>query len=54
MADICDSNFQKADVTPHSRGAMHPSFARNFLALSKQRAQGMPGARCTRGLMRNE
>jgi hypothetical protein len=40
--------FQTADVASHSRGAMRPSFARNSLP-SKQRAQGRPGARCTRG-----
>ena len=41
------------DETLRSRSTMCPSFARNFLALSKQRAQGMPDARCTRGLMRS-
>jgi hypothetical protein len=29
---------------------MRPSLAGNFLALRSQRAQGRPGARCTRGL----
>jgi len=41
------------NTTSRSRGVIRPSFARNFLALSNQRAQGMPDARCTRGLMRN-
>jgi hypothetical protein len=30
-----------------------PRIARNLFALEIQRAQGMPDARCTRGLMRN-
>jgi hypothetical protein len=42
-----------ADAVSQSRDAMRPSFARNFLALSIQRAQGMPDARCTRDLMCN-
>jgi len=36
-----------------SRGAMRPSFA-SMAALGKKRAQGRPGARCTRGLVCNE
>ena len=39
------------DTPSHSRGAFRPSFAVN-VPPSKQRAQGMPGARCTRGLVR--
>ena len=40
-------------ITPsHSRGARRPKFCK-ALALSNQRAQGRPGARCTRDLMRN-
>jgi hypothetical protein len=41
------------DTVSHSRGALRPSFARNLFALSNQRAQGMPDARCTRGPVRN-
>ncbi len=33
-----------------SRGATRPSFA--LVTLEKKRVQGMPGARCTRGLVR--
>src|SRR3981189_2993423 len=40
-------------MRPRSRGALRPSFARNFLALEIWRAQGMPDARCTRDLMRS-
>src|ERR1700722_3263522 len=36
---------------PHSRGAMRPSFCKN-LCPKKQRAQGKPGARRTRSLVR--
>ena len=36
--------------TPRSRGAMRPSLSKP-LALRYQRAQGMPGARCTRSLV---
>ena len=35
------------DMCPRSRGAMRPSCAET-LSLEKQRAQGMPGARCAR------
>jgi hypothetical protein len=45
---------------PHSRGAIAPGLERNFVRLSREgacdpqeRAQGRPGARCTRGLMCN-
>jgi len=41
--------IQREDVRPHSRGAMRPSFA-SIGTLDKKRAQGKPGARCTRGL----
>jgi hypothetical protein len=37
-------------MNPRSRDMICPSFAFRF-ALLKQRAQGMPGARCTRGLV---
>ncbi len=40
------------NTPPHSRGAMHPSFANHFAR--KKRAQGMPGACCTRGLVCNK
>src|ERR1700704_340019 len=36
-------------VRSHARGAMHPRFAGNLVP-RKRREQGMPGARCTRGL----
>ena len=42
--------FQTSDVTARSRGAFRPSFS-SSLALSNQRAQGKPGADCTRGLV---
>src|SRR5437667_6999431 len=48
------SNFQTAetisDTTPRSRGARRPSFLQRPSAQRKQRAQGKPGARCTRSL----
>src|SRR5258708_37980356 len=34
-----------------SRGATRPRFAGNFRTSRKERAQGMPDARCTRGLV---
>src|SRR5882724_11208060 len=37
------------DMPPRSRGAMRPSFAKT-MSLDNQRAQGMPGANCTRSL----
>ncbi|MEA2917500.1 MAG: hypothetical protein QOJ15_9581 [Bradyrhizobium sp.] len=37
-------------MTPRSRGRICPRFARNFLT-PDQKAQGTPGARCTRGLV---
>ena len=40
--------------TPRSRGAMRPSFARIVSPLCNQRAQGMPGAQCTRSLACSE
>src|SRR5437870_2847769 len=48
------SNFQTAEAishtTPRSRGARRPRFCKNPFAQRKQRAQGKPGARCTRSL----
>jgi hypothetical protein len=49
-----DSNFKEQiriekGACPHYRGAMRPSFA-SIDTLDKKRAQGRPGARCTRGL----
>jgi hypothetical protein len=41
------SNSQR-DTNPHSRGEMRPRFSANFPL--KTRAQGKPGARCTRSL----
>ena len=43
-------NFQTAASASRSRRAIRASFARNFRSL-KQRAQGMPGARCARSLV---
>jgi len=37
------------DTTPQSRGSMRPSCAKH--SPRNERAQGRPGARCTRGLM---
>src|ERR1700675_2097894 len=39
-----------ADMRQHSRGAIRPSFC-HFHPRKAQRAQGRPGARCTRGLV---
>src|SRR3954453_21524955 len=41
------------EICSHSRGTKCPSFARNSLPPVKQRAEGRPGARCTRGLVCN-
>ena len=41
-----------AFMSGRSRGAKRPKFCKSF-APRKQRAQGRPGARCTRGLMCN-
>src|SRR4051794_25725947 len=41
------------NTRPRSRGTKCPRFASNSYALSNQRTQGMPDARCTRDLMRN-
>ena len=38
-----------ADIVSHSRGALRPRFASSFSPFC-QRAQGRPGACCTRGL----
>ena len=38
------------DIPSRSRGALRPRFAINFSPSSKLRAQGRPGACCTRGL----
>src|SRR4030088_3007575 len=40
---------QRGGMAPHSRDMRCPRFAQLF-TLRKQRAQGKPGARCTRGL----
>jgi hypothetical protein len=40
---------QREGTGPHSHGMRCPRFASVF-TLNKQRAQGKPGARCTRGL----
>ncbi len=49
--DCFASLAMTADTVSRSRGALRPSFAGNFPPSPKQRAQGMPGARCTRGLV---
>jgi hypothetical protein len=41
------------DTPSRSRGALRPRFASKFPLPSNQRAQGTPGARCTRGLVSN-
>ena len=47
-------NCQTAeDMHPHSRDTMRPGLASVSPALAEQRAQGKPGARCTRGLVCN-
>jgi hypothetical protein len=38
------------NTTPQSRGAMRPSFSK-IIRPKNKRAQGMPGACCTRGLV---
>jgi len=43
---------QREGVRPRSRGIVRPSFAETIRP-QKQRAQGKPGARCTRGLVCN-
>ena len=40
------------DTRPHSRGAMRPRYAIDFTPFVK-RAQGKPGADCTRGRAQN-
>ena len=40
-------------ASPRSRGAMRPEFCVTSTLFSEQRAQGKPGARCTRGLVCN-
>jgi hypothetical protein len=37
-------NLQTTDTRPHSRGVFRPSFASSLHPLSKERAQGRPGA----------
>ena len=39
------------DTLPHSRNADAPEFANSSALKKTKRAQGRPGARCTRGLM---
>jgi hypothetical protein len=41
---------QISNTTPRSRGARRPRFCKNRSRLDKQRAQGKPGAQCTRSL----
>jgi hypothetical protein len=42
----------KVTTTSRSRGAMRPEFCISLSLLKTERAQGRPGARCTRGLVR--
>jgi len=52
--DMWRFNCQTAAATAsRSRRAFRASFATNFPPSPTKRAQGMPGARCTRGLVRN-
>jgi hypothetical protein len=39
------------NAVSRSRGAFRPSFSKFVVPPREQRAQGMPGARCTRGLV---
>ena len=50
MAPESAGDALKDHMTAHSRGAMRPGFALDS-APGSQRAQGRPGARCTRGLV---
>jgi len=43
----------RRDMPSHSRGAERPEFAATSRPEKNQRAQGIPDARCTRGLARN-
>jgi hypothetical protein len=50
--EFSDSTFQQREgAAPHSRGARRPSFASMAALDNNKRAQGRPGARCTRGLV---
>src|SRR5271166_787569 len=40
---------KNVDAIPHSRDAFRPSYPENLGPLERQRAQGRPGGRCTRG-----
>ena len=42
------------DRRPRSRGSILPEVCKNFHAPRNQRAQGMPDARCIRGLVRKK
>jgi hypothetical protein len=44
-----NDGFLISNMSTQSRGAMRPSFCKTVSPI-KQRAQGMPGARCTRSL----
>ena len=41
------------NMVSHSRGPMRPRFSKSFRSSKKERAQGTPGARCTRDLVCN-
>jgi hypothetical protein len=51
--EFCRDGISSPNTPLHSRDAVRPSFALELPALLKQRAQGMPDARCTRDLMCN-
>ena len=50
---ISGSHFKQPDTTSHSRGTIRPRFALTLVPPKNERAQGRPGARCTRGLVCN-
>src|SRR5207253_10336855 len=47
----CAAHGTRHRTLPPSRGMFRPSFHKFVAPLRKKRAQGMPGARCTRGLV---
>ena len=49
----CFAARNDMDIASRSRDALRPSFAEFLRPPPIQRAQGMPDARCTRGLMRS-
>ena len=51
---IASLRSQRRGESPRSRDAGRPRFARNSRAFRRKRAQGMPGARCTRSFACNK